>query len=143
MAGKHAATQRPKRLVETSDYVAFMTRSMVAWGDRIADDPAGLVHLRELESTLRDQTNRGIWEANRRGRYSEREMGRILGVSHQAVHKRVGLGELVAAAVNAARGGGALIRLAEVRQRRARLLQAAGVEDKTGSERERTLRAVV
>lgn len=128
--------------METSDYVAFLTRSLIAWGDRVAADPAALVHLRELESTLRDQTNRGIWEANRRGRYSERDMGAILGMSHQAVHKRVGLGELVAAAVNAARGGGALIRLGEVRARRARLLEAAGLEDRTGSEKERMLRAV-
>jgi hypothetical protein len=142
MTGRHAAAKRPRRETETSDYVAFMTRAMVAWGDRIAADPAALVHMRELTATLADQTNRGIWEANRRGRYSEREMAAILGVSHQAVHKRVHLGELVAAAVTAARGGGALIRLAEVRARRARLLEAAGVEDRTGSERERTLRAV-
>jgi hypothetical protein len=142
MAGRHAATERPRRAVETSDYVAFLSRALIAWGDRVAADPAALVHLRELESTLRDQTNRGIWEANRRGKYSERDMGLILGVSHQAVHKRVSLGELVAAAVTAARGGGALIRLGEVRARRARLLEAAGVEDRTGSEKERTLRAV-
>jgi hypothetical protein len=142
MAGRHAATERPRRTVETSDYVAFLSRALIAWGDRVAADPAALVHLRELESTLRDQTNRGIWEANRRGKYSERDMGLILGVSHQAVHKRVSLGELVAAAVTAARGGGALIRLGEVRARRARLLEAAGVEDRTGSEKERTLRAV-
>lgn len=142
MTGRHAAAERPRKAVETSDYVAFLTRSLIAWGDRVAADPAALVHLRELESTLRDQTNRGIWEANRRGRYSERDMGAILGMSHQAVHKRVGLGELVAAAVNAARGGGALIRLGEVRARRARLLEAAGLEDRTGSEKERMLRAV-
>jgi hypothetical protein len=122
--------------------VAFLTRALIAWGDRVAEDPAALVHLRELESTLRDQTNRGIWEANRRERYSERDMGAILGVSHQAIHKRASLGELVAAAVTAARGGGALIRLGEVRARRARLLEAAGVEDRTGSEKERILRAV-
>jgi hypothetical protein len=136
--GKH----RARRVKETSDYVAFLTRALIAWGDRIADDPAALVHLRELESTLRDQTNRGVWEANRRGQYSQRDIASILGVSHQAVGKRVGLGELVAAAVTAARGGGALIRLGEVRARRARLLAAAGVADVTGSDRERTLRAV-
>jgi hypothetical protein len=142
MAGRHAATERPRRTVETSDYVAFLTRALIAWGDRVAADPAALVHLRELEATLTDQTNRGIWEANRREQYSHREMGAILSVSHQAIGKRAKLGELVAAAVTAARGGGALIRLGEVRARRARLLEAAGVEDRTGSERERHLRAV-
>jgi hypothetical protein len=142
MPGRHRASDRPRRVTETSDYVAFLTRAMIAWGDRIADDPAALVHLRELQATLTDQTNRGIWEANRRGRYSQRDMAAILGVSHQAIGKRASLGELVAAAVTAARGGGALIRLAEVRARRARLLSAAGVEDLTGSERERHLKAV-
>jgi hypothetical protein len=140
--GRHRAGDRPRRVTETSDYVAFLTRSLIAWGDRIADDPAALVHLRELESTLRDQTNRGIWEANRRGRYSQRDMAAILGISHQGIGKRASLGELVAAAVTAARGGGALIRLGEVRARRARLLETAGVPDRTGSEKERMLRAV-
>jgi hypothetical protein len=140
--GRHRAEAAPRRVTETSDYVAFLVRSLIALGDRIAEDPAALVHLRELEGTLRDQVNRGIWEANRRGRYSQREMASILGISHQAIGKRVSLGELVAAAVTAARGGGALIRLGEVRARRARLLAAAGVEDRTGSQKERTLRAV-
>lgn len=137
--GRH----RAGRVVETSDYVAFMTRAMVAWGDRIASDPAALVHLRELEQTLAQQTNRGMWEANRREQYSQNHMASILGVSRQAVAKRIGLGELAAAAVTAARGGGALVRIGEVRSRRARLLAAANVPDLTGSERERgQLRAV-
>lgn len=137
--GRH----RAGRVVETSDYVGFMTRAMVAWGDRIASDPAALVHLRELEQTLAQQTNRGMWEANRRAQYSQNHMALILGVSRQAVAKRIGLGELAAAAVNAARGGGALVRIGEVRSRRARLLAAANVPDLTGSERERgQLRAV-
>lgn len=141
-AGRHRAG-RAGRVVETSDYVAFMTRSMVAWGDRIAADPAALVHLRELEQTLTQQTNRGIWEANRRAQYSQNHMAAILGISRQGVAKRISLGELAAAAVNAARGGGALVRIGEVRARRARLLAAANVPDLTGSDRERQqLRAV-
>lgn len=144
MTGRHRADggTAPKRVVESSDYVAFLTRAMIAWGDRVASDPAALVHLRELEQTLVQQTNRGIWEANERGGYSQNEMAAILGTSRQAVAKRINLGQLAAAAVTAARGGGALVRLGEVRARRARLLGQAGVDDRTGSERERQLRAV-
>lgn len=150
MPGKHraGAERRPRAAVETSDYVAMMTRVMIAWGDRVAADPAALVHLRELEQTLTHQTNRGIWEANERGRlegqqpYSQNDIAAILGVSRQAVAKRITLGQLAAAAVAQARGAGALVRLGEVRARRARLLEAAGLEDVTGSERERLLRAV-
>lgn len=142
--GKHSSSSagRPKRAVETSDYVAFMTRSMISWGDRIAIDPAALVHLHELQETLTQQTNRGIWEANERGQYSQNHMASILGVSRQAVAKRISLGQLAAAAIAQARGAGALVRLGEVRARRARLLAAAEVPDLTGSERERMLRAV-
>lgn len=143
-AGKHRATAsgRPQRVTETSDYVAFMTRILIGWGDRVAEDPAALVHLRELEAVLAQQTNRGVWEANERGRYSQNHMAAILGVTRQAVAKRIALGQLAAAAVTAARGGGALVRIGEVRARRARLLRAADVPDLTGSERERQLRAV-
>jgi hypothetical protein len=144
MAGRHrtdgGAQRRPRRVTETSDYVAFLTRALVAWGDRVAEDPAALVHLRELEGALRDQTNRGIWEANRRGQYSQRDIAAILGISQQGVGKRAGLGQLAAAAVTAARGGGALVRLADVRKRRGALLEQAGVADR--NERERLLRAV-
>jgi len=119
-----------------------MTRAMISWGDRVAADPAALVHLRELEQTLTQQTNRGIWEANERGQYSQNHMAAILGVSRQAVAKRITLGQLGAAALAQARGAGALVRLGEVRARRQRLLAAAGVPDLTGSERERHLKAV-
>jgi hypothetical protein len=141
MAGKHRAGRRQ---TETSDYVAFMLRTIISYGDRIAADPAALVHLRELQATLADQVNRGIWEANARaGGYSQNEIAAMLGVSRQAIAKRIGLGEEAAAAVTAARGGGALVRIGAVRARRAELLAAAAVPDRTGSDRERAaLRAV-
>lgn len=144
MTGKHRAggQERPRRVTETSDYVAFLTRGLIAWGDRIAADPAALVHLRELQETLVQQTNRGIWEANERGAYSQNHMAAILGTSRQAIAKRISLGQLGAAALAQARGAGALVRLGEVRARRQRLLAAAGVPDLTGSERERHLKAV-
>lgn len=140
MTGKHQAGsgrhKRSARRTETSDFVAMLTRLLIAWGDRVGHDPAALVHFRELEQTLVQQTNRGIWTANRAGRYSQNEMARILDVSRQAMAKRIALGELVHASVTEARGGGALVRIGEVRARRARLLAAAAVDDQTGSERE-------
>lgn len=147
MAGRHRADgARPKRagrVVETSDYVAMLTRQLVAFGDRIGADPIALVHLRELEITLSQQVNRGVFLANEAGGYSQNDMAAILGVTRQAIAKRVHLGQMVHAAVVEARGGGGLVRLGEIRARRARLALAAGVEDRTGSDRERTtLRAV-
>ena len=141
MTGRHQAGagrhKRPPRRTETSDFVAMLVRQLYAMGERIGDDPVALVHLRELEVTLAQQVNRGIFLANRRGRYSQNEMARILGVSRQAIAKRIQLGELVHASVVETReGGGALVRIGEVRARRARLLADAAVEDVTGSERE-------
>lgn len=143
--GRHRAggpQKRPQRVTETSDYVAAMTRMMIAWGDRVAHDPAALVHLRELESTLSQQTSRGIWEANERAAYSQNQIAACLGVTRQAIQQRIAKGRLAAAALVAARGGGALVPIGEVRARRARLLAAANVPDLTGSDRERQLRAV-
>lgn len=144
-AGRHRAERpqkRAKRATETSDYVAAMERMMIAWGDRVAADPAALVHLRELETTLSQQTSRGIWEANERGQYSQNQIAACLGVTRQAVQQRIGKGRLFAAALTEARGGGALVPIGEVRARRARLLAAAAVPDLTGSDREKQLRAV-
>lgn len=133
MAGKHRRT----RITETSDYVAFLTRVLAAYGDRIAADPVALAHLRDLEATLTDQVNRGIFEANKSAaHYSQSEIARILGVTRQAVAKRIALGELVYARMQQARGAGALVRIGDVRARRAELLAAAAVEDRTGSVRE-------
>lgn len=144
-AGKHRAggpQRRPARVTETSDYVAALTRMIIAWGDRVAADPAALVHLRELESALSQQTSRGIWEASERNRYSQNQIAACLGVTRQAIQQRIAKGRAAAAALIAARGGGALVPIGEVRARRARLLADAGVPDLTGSERERQLRAM-
>jgi hypothetical protein len=134
MTGKHRAPRRPQRITETSDYVAMMTRIIAAYGDRIANDPVALAHLRDLQATLADQVNRGIFEANQgQDRYSQNEMARILGVTRQAIAKRIQLGADVYARTWAARGAGALVRIGDVRARRAELLAAADVEDRTGS----------
>jgi hypothetical protein len=116
----------------------MMTRLLAAWGDRVADDPAALVHLADLTRQLQEATNRGMFLANARpGGYSQNDMAAILGVSRQAVAKRIGLGQMVYAAAAAARGAGPLVRLADVRRARAAGLASAGVTDVTGTERER------
>jgi hypothetical protein len=134
MAGKHRARRGPQRVTETSDYVAMMTRIIAAFGDRIAADPVALAHLRDLQAALIEQTNRGIFEANKSSaHYSQNEIARILGVSRQAIAKRIALGEQVYARTWAARGAGVLVRIGDIRARRAELLTAADIEDRTGS----------
>jgi hypothetical protein len=59
-----------------------------------------------------------------------------MGISKQAVHKRVRLGEAVLGRLAAARNNGAIVRLADMRKKRAAGLAAAGLEDRTGSPRE-------
>lgn len=137
MSGSQRARRSPQRAVETSEYVAMMTRIITAFGDRIAADPAALTHLRDLEQALTDQVNRGIFEANKSSsRYSQNEIAAILGVTRQAIAKRITAGETAYARTWQARGSGALVRIADIRARRARLLTEAGVEDRTGSPRE-------
>lgn len=139
MAGRHR-----RRQTETSDYVAFMLRVFNGFGDRIADDPAALAHLRDLEAAFANAVNMGIFRANSgESKYSTPEIGRLLGVSHQAIGKRAAKGRDAYAELQRARGAGAVIRLAVLRSRRAELLEAAAVPDRTGTERERgVLRAV-
>src|ERR1700685_4150482 len=100
----------------------MMVRIIYGFGYRVSEDPAALVHLREIEAALRDAVNVGIYGANKLGArpYGINELGSILGVSKQAVHKRVGLGEEVYVRLEAARAGGAVVQLADVRQARAR-----------------------
>jgi hypothetical protein len=125
------------RPAETSDYVAFLKRALYGYGRRIGDDPAALVHLRELETALRDAVNLGVFAANQgRDHYSQNEQARILGVTRQAIAKRIKLGADVHVRLEAERTAGAVVRIADVRARRAAGMAAAGVEDRTGSPRE-------
>lgn len=141
MAGRHARTPRQ---TETSDYIAFYLRVVNGLGNRIAEDPAALVHVPELQQALADAVNRGVFEANRgESRYSQNEMARMAGVSRQAIQQRIRSGERVYAAMLERLGGGALIRLGDVRARRAERLELAGVEDRTGSVRELGARRAV
>lgn len=93
MTGQH----RKRRPTTTDDYAAMLARMLRAYGTRIGQDPqAGLSHLRELEQALADAANLGIYTANKVGGHSINQLADTLGVSKQAVHKRVGLGEQVA-----------------------------------------------
>jgi hypothetical protein len=93
MPGLH---RKRKRTTSTSQYAAMLRRMTIRYGDRIGEDPAeGLAHLRELEQAMTDAVNLGIYTANRSG-HSINEMADMLGVSKQAIYKRVGLGEAVA-----------------------------------------------
>jgi predicted DNA-binding protein YlxM (UPF0122 family) len=132
---------RHSRETETSDFVAMMSRIIVAYGDRIAADPVALVHLADIERQLSDQAARGVFQANQGSGYSMNEIARMVGVSRQAVQQRVHRGESVYARIQTARGAGPLFRLADIRRRRAELAQAAGVQDRTGSVRELRARA--
>lgn len=143
MTGRHrlpARQPRPRREVETSEYIAMLMRIIIGYGERIGQDPVALTHLRDIEKITRDAVNAGIYLANRTGArpYSINEIAAIMGISKQAVWKRAELGEQVVARLEAARASGAVIRLADMRKNRAALLEAAGLPDRTGSPKELT-----
>jgi hypothetical protein len=133
MAGRHRLPDRRKREYESPEFAAMLVRMIYAYGARIGNDPAALTHLRDIETALRDATNAGIAAANRRPDqpYSLAEIADITGISRQAIHKRVRLGERVLTRLAAARGNGAVVRLADMRRSRADGLAAAGLPDRT------------
>jgi hypothetical protein len=94
MPGLH---RKRKRTTTADSYAAMLARMMASYGKRIGDDPAGsLPHLRELETALTDATNHGLYLANKVGGHSINELADHLGVSKQAVFKRVNAGAVVA-----------------------------------------------
>jgi hypothetical protein len=141
MAGRHRLPDRkpkPKREYESSEIAAFIIRQLYAYGQRIGDDPAALTHIKDIQNAVTDATSMGIAIANKRpdAPYSNAEIARVLGVSRQYIHKRVKLGEAVLGRLIAARSNGAVVRLADMRKTRADGLAAAGLDDRTGSQRE-------
>jgi hypothetical protein len=143
MAGRHAAPGRlqrrqERRKTETAEFAAMLTRMLYAYGYRVSQDPADLGYLRDLEAAFRDAVNLGIYAANKLGDhpYGIGTIGAVLGVSKQAIAKRVRLGEEVYVRLEAARSAGALVRLDDIRAGKARALAAAGVDGTTGSVRE-------
>lgn len=141
MAGRHSrSVARRKRTTESSEYAAMLLRMIYGYGYRVGQDPAALAHLRDLEAAMKDAVNVGIYAANKLEDrpYSINEIAAIMGVSKQAIHKRVQLGEQVFLRLEAARASGAVVRLADLRAARAAVLGQAGVTDRTGSPRELT-----
>lgn len=138
MTGLHRKRKDSQRVVETSDYIAMMTRIFHGLGARIAEDPVALAHLADLQATFTAAVNRGIYEANKSAaHYSQNDIAAIMGVSQQAVSKRIKLGESAYNEYWQARADAApLVRLGDVRARRAELLADAGMDDRTGSVRE-------
>lgn len=138
MSGRHRTKRGSPRVTETSDYMAMLTRILHGYGTRIGQDPVALVHLRDLQETLAAAVNRGIYEANKSAdHYSQNDMAAILGVSQQAISKRIKQGEIAYNLYHQRVSDAApLVRLADIRARRAELLAGAGVEDRTGSVRE-------
>ncbi|GAA4083025.1 hypothetical protein [Actinomadura miaoliensis] len=139
MTGRYATPRnRSGRITETSDYVAMLQRIIWGYGRRIGEDAAALVHLRDLEQTLRDAVNWGMFLANQAGAngqpgYSQNEQARMLGVSRQAIAKRIKIGEQIHLDRQILSGNGAVVRISDVRAARAAGLAAAGVTDRTGS----------
>ncbi|GAB3976378.1 hypothetical protein GCM10029978_063100 [Actinoallomurus acanthiterrae] len=135
------AARRAARTTETSEYAAFVLRVVKSLGDRIADDPAMLAHVPDIQQAITDNINRGIYTANNKTwqPYSLAEMGRIMGCSYQAIQQRGKRGEAVHVKLQATLADGAVIRIADVRAQRAAALAAAHLDDVTGSARERNM----
>jgi hypothetical protein len=95
MTGLHR--KRKRKPTTTEDYAAMLVRMLRSYGPRIGQDPAaGLEKLREIEAELTSAVNTGLYLANKTGGHSVNELADILGVSKQAIHKRVQAGEAAA-----------------------------------------------
>lgn len=96
---------RPKRTVETEDYVAALARFIDGYGRRVAEDPAAACYLPDLQQRLTDGVNVGLATAQgKTGGWSMREIARYMGVSHVAIIKRIKNGRIIIAAREAAAG---------------------------------------
>jgi hypothetical protein len=104
MTGMH---RKRKRVTGTGDYAAMLHRMLAAYGRRVAEDPAAVEHLAGLERSLATAVNLGLYQAAEAGR-SAQDLAGMMGVSRQAVYKRLAAGE--AAAREAERAQRAAIR---------------------------------
>jgi hypothetical protein len=98
MTGAH---RKRKRVTTTGDYAAMLHRMLAAYGRRVAEDPAAVEHLAGIERSLTAAVNLGLYQAAAAGR-SAQDLADVLGVSRQAVYKRLALGEAEARAAEAA-----------------------------------------
>jgi hypothetical protein len=117
--------KRSKRVTETEEYVAMLHRMVDALGVRLADDPAGLVHVEGLRDHLRDVANVAIAVNQEKPRgYSFGELAKILGIKRESVYERAVKGRKILAEVRARLG------VVSLREHRAARLQRAGLEDR-------------
>ena len=118
--------KRSERVVETEEYVAFLHRSIDALGRRLADDPAGLVHVEPLRDHLRDAMNTAIAlnQAAEGGTYSFGEIAAILGMRRESVYERAVRGRKLLAGIRARLG------VPDLRAFRQSRLDEAGVPDR-------------
>ena len=94
--GEHRRKRRP---TSTASYASMLLRMIRAYAPRIGRDPAdGLARLREIESELTNAVNVGLMIANREHGHSVNELAATLGISKQAIHKRIRAGEAAAEA---------------------------------------------
>jgi DNA-directed RNA polymerase specialized sigma24 family protein len=124
-------TGRRDRVTEPAELAAGLVRFFKRMEDHAASDPANLVYLDELAEALRETKLRAVARASRASReggdYSIGEIGRILGVSKQAVHQLAAKGKALLEAQRARLG---VVSLRE--RRRARLVEA-GVAERRAS----------
>lgn len=104
MPGRHSKDlvplrKRPKRPTTDASYAGMLRRMHFGYAKRIGADPDALEHLRSIEDAARDAVNLGIFFAHCRSdgqAASLSAIGDALGVSKQAIAKRVNLGREVA-----------------------------------------------
>lgn len=118
--------ERSQRVVETEEFVAAMHRFIDALGRRLADDPAGLVHVEPLRDHLRDSMNVAIAlnQAAEGGAYSFGEIAAILGMRRESVYERATKGRALLAGMRARLG------VPDLRAFRRERLDEAGVTDR-------------
>ena len=96
MPGQHR--KRKRKPTSAKDYAAMMRRMIRNYSRRGAENPAAeLVNLRSIEAEVADAIDNALYLANKTGGHSVNELAEVLGVSKQAVHKRVQAGEAAAA----------------------------------------------
>ncbi|WP_147267846.1 hypothetical protein [Spongiactinospora rosea] len=122
---------RRDRVTEPAELAANLVRFLRRMEDHAASDPANLVYIDELAEALRETKLRAIARAGRAAReggdYSIGEIGRILGVSKQAVHQLMAKGKALLEEQRARLG---VVSLRE--RRRVRLVEAGVRERKVG-----------
>jgi len=146
MTGKHVARRdgdleparkRPKRHVENDEAAAAIIRQLYAFARRMADDPAAMVYMREIDEASSNAFNLAVFAAHQKtdSPYSYRELAAILGVTAPAMLKRKRRGEEIFTRLMAL-ASAPVVRVADLRAARALQLAEADVEDRTGTRRE-------